>query len=74
MYKLTSKSAIKVLQELKFPSEGYIGDATAAALRDAFEKTDGVLVTLADEYKGPLSTLNIGEMVIVNRGNQSCLT
>ena len=58
----------KVLTDLDFPFDAFVGDATASALRDAQEKSNGILVTMVDEYVGCLTTLKIGDTVrVINK-------
>ena len=47
---------------INFPKACLVSDATAAALRKKLEHTNNTIITIADEYRSTLSTLNIGEV------------
>ena len=55
----TELEIVSVMNEIGFPKESL---ATAAALRKQMERSNNNLVTLADEYRSTLSSLNIGEV------------
>ena len=55
----TELEIVSVMNEIEFPKESL---ATAAALRKQMERSNNNLVTLADEYRSTLSSLNIGEV------------
>ena len=49
------------MDAIGYDKECLVSDATAAALRKQMEKSNNNLVTLSDEYRSTLSSLNIGE-------------
>ena len=50
------------MDEIGWEKACLVSDATSAALRKQMEWTNNTLVTLSDEYRATLSSLNIGEV------------
>ena len=62
LHRFLRSEVTSIMDEIGLSKLCLVSDATSAALRVQMEKTNNTLITLADEYRSTLSSLNIGEV------------
>ena len=62
LHRFLRSEVTSIMDEIGLSKECLVSDATSAALRKQMDKTNNTLITLADEYRSTLSSLNIGEV------------